>query len=115
MDTQTQDAFVALDHELTGKSIRDCQHTARGQLQQDIYELQSNLYYLSDSGYSRLRIGEDFTVHLAMGARAEVQLNWEYADRAINALNRALRTEELGITERDIAETRNPSYYPENR
>lgn len=115
MNTETQKAFAALDHELTGKPMRECETMARNQSRQDVWELQSNTYYLGDGGYTRLRIAEDFTVHLAMGARAEIEFNWLYADREIKTLNEALKMEALGITAQDIAETRNPVHYPENR
>lgn len=93
MNAETRKAFAELDCQLTGKLMRDCERMSQQQAHQDIYALQSNLYYLSDGGYSRLRIAEDFTVHLAMGARAEVEFNWLYADRAIKTLNEALKTE----------------------
>lgn len=89
----TREAFVSLDMELTGKPLRQCQQNAYHQRKQDIYDLQSNLYYLSDSGYSRIRIADDFTAHLAQGARAEVEFNWQYADHAIKSLNDALTQE----------------------
>ena len=89
MRQATVDALIALDKQLTEKSQKVCEHTARSQ-SRDVYDLMSNLYYLSDGGYSRLRIADDFTVHLAQGARAEVQFNWEYAEREIKAVNDAL-------------------------
>lgn len=90
MQRETREAFVNLDMELTGKPLAWCQQNACNQGRQDVYDLQTNLYYLSDSGYSRLRIAEDFTAHLAQGARAEVEFNWLYAEREIKALNAAL-------------------------
>jgi len=89
----TQHAFVNLDHALTEKPLRECGHTCHNQSSLDVYALMTNLYYLSDGGYSRLRIAEDATVRLAQGARAEVQFNWEYAEREIAAVNKALAAE----------------------
>lgn len=115
MNQTTREAFVNLDMELTGKPLAQCQHNACNQGRQDIFDLMTNLYYLSDGGYSRIRIADDYTVHLAQGARAEIEFNWQYAERRIKALNEALRMESVSITEQDVAETRNPTYYPENR
>lgn len=93
MRYETLKALADLDVELTGKSYRDCANNAQQYKDRDVFYLMSNLYYLSDGGYSRLRIAEDFTAHLAMGARAEIQFNWEYADRAIQAVNDELAEE----------------------
>lgn len=94
MQRATREAFVNLDKELTGKPLEQCQQNACQQLaRQDVFDLMSNLYYLSDGGYSRIRIAEDFTAHLAQGARAEIEFNWLYADREIKALNEALAIE----------------------
>lgn len=99
MNQQTREAFINLDKELTGKPLAQCRQNAYQQEQYDIFDLITNLYYLSDSGYSRIRISEDFTAHLAQGARAEVEFNWLYAERAIKTLNEALKTEaEQGLS-----------------
>jgi hypothetical protein len=93
MNEATLKAFINLDAELTGKPLAQCENNARHQGQQDVFDLMANLYYLSDSGYSRIRIAEDYTAHLAQGARAEIEFNWLYADRAVERLNEALMAE----------------------
>lgn len=96
MNAETIKAFVKLDMALTEKDQKTCEHTARNQSRLDIYELISSLYYLSDGGYSRIRISMDkLTAHLASEARAEVQFNWEYAGPEIEALNQALTLEAM--------------------
>lgn len=86
-NTTLEAALIALDVELTGKSRKECEHTARHQKFSDDDFLGGELYYLSDSGLSRVAFDESGELFLCADAQAAVRFNWEYADRAIGAVN----------------------------
>jgi hypothetical protein len=93
MRDETLERLARLDAELTGHALAECRRNSRHYSHYDIFDLASNLYYLSDGGYSRLRITDDYKIALAMGARAEIEFNWLYAEKKIAAVQEMLKIE----------------------
>jgi len=91
--TELQEALVVLDVALTGAK-RYVAETAAFQRRVDVVGLFSDLYYLSDGGYSRIGAYDvGVGLFLCLGAQKKVVDRWEECKPERDAVERALKKE----------------------
>ena len=72
--------ITVLDSFLTGKDAHTCAHTFRNSHAKTIEDLVcGEIYYLSDGGYSRIRVIGEESLVLDSVSRDEVKEAWKYA------------------------------------
>lgn len=105
-----KDALIALDMQLTGKTLFQASETMRGGgNMNDMCKVEKfamgDLYYLSDGGYSRIYVHgelEDATLCLASESRDQVYAKWQESwlyRKAVITLIIALHNSEISLNE----------------
>jgi hypothetical protein len=69
--------MIRLDMALTGKSRHEAEHTAKGQ---ELSPWGERIYYLSDGGYSRIVVTEDYVLFVASESLNRVRTAWQRPD-----------------------------------